>query len=375
MDQLKIRDAQKLQSETVLVMQGGGSLGAYECGVYKTLTKRGIKFDIIAGTSIGAVNAAIIAGSKDDAEPAAKLEDFWLNVAEKITPSLLPDSLRCMVSSIHAAMYGNLKTFMPLWFMMPNPNENFFSYYRSPYLYSITPLKNTLSKYIDFAKLNNPANIPRLIITATDIQKSASVTFDSKFMSIDTDHVIACAGFPFYGIAWTEKDGRYLWDGSLQSNTPLREVIDASPKYDKDVYIINLFPRIQKELPENMLDSWHRARDIMHTDKTDNNIRMSKVISRYLTLLRQMHDIISNVQLDDKMKESFREMEKEYHKLADKSGAIIKKRTRIERTEDVHFLFEDAAFSISIIKKLIKQGEKDAENALTAKYVSSNHII
>jgi len=367
MDQLKIRDAQKLHTETVLVMQGGGSLGAYECGVYKTLAKRGIKFDIIAGTSIGAVNAAIIAGSKNDDEPATKLEDFWLNVAEKITPSVLPDSLRCMVSSIHAAMYGNLKTFMPLWFMMPNPNENFFSYYGSPYLYSITPLKNTLLNYIDFAKINNPTNIPRLIITSTDIQKSASVTFDSKFMSIDTDHVIACAGFPFYGIAWTEKDGRYLWDGSLQSNTPLREVIDASPKYDKDVYIVNLFPRIQKELPENMLDSWHRARDIMHTDKTDNSIRMSKVISRYLALLRQMHDIISNVQLDEKMKESFREMEKEYHKLADNRGAIIKKITRIERTEDVHFLFEDADFSISTIKKLIKQGEKDAENALTAK--------
>ncbi len=367
MDELKIRDGHKLQSETVLVMQGGGSLGAYECGVYKTLAKRGIKFDIIAGTSIGAINAAIIAGSKNDDEPAAQLEDFWLNVAEKITPSILSDSLRCMVSSMHVAMYGNLKTFMPLWLMTPTPNESFFSYYSSPYLYSITPLKNTLLKYIDFEKLNNPTNIPRLIITSTDIQKSASVTFDSKFMSIDRDHVIACAGFPFYGIAWTEKDGRYLWDGSLQSNTPLREVIDASPKYDKDVYIVNLFPRIQKELPENMLDSWHRARDIMHTDKTYNNIRMSKVISRYLTLLRKMHDIISNVQLDEKMKESFREMEKEYHKLADNRGAIIKKITRIERTEDVHFLFEDADFSISTIKKLINQGEKDAENALTTK--------
>ena len=155
----------------------------------------------------------------------------------------------------------------------------------------------------------------------------------------------------------------------MQSNTSLREVIDASPKNDKDVYIVNLFPRIQKELPENMLDSWHRARDIMHTDKTDNNIRMSKVISRYLTLLRQMHDIISNVQLDEKMKESFREMEKEYHKLADKRGGIIKKITQIERTEDVHFLFEDVDFSISTIRKLIKQGEKDAENALTTKTV------
>ena len=228
-------------------MQGGGSLGAYECGVFKTLAKLGIKFDIISGTSIGAINAAIIAGSKNNDDPASQLEDFWLNVAETITPSELSDSVRCMVSSMHAAMYGNLKTFMPLWFMMPILNESFFSYYRSPYLYSIAPLKNTLLKYIDFTKLNNPSNIPRLIITSTDIQKSASVTFDSKSMSIDAAHVIACAGFPFYGIAWTEKDGRYLWDGSLQSNTPLREVIDASPKYDKNVYIVNLFPRIQKK--------------------------------------------------------------------------------------------------------------------------------
>jgi NTE family protein len=94
---------------------------------------------------------------------------------------------------------------------------------------------------------------------------------------------------------------------------------------------------------------------------------MSKVISRYLTLLREMHDIISNVQLDDKMKVSFKEIEKEYHKLADKRGAIIKRITGIERTDDVRFLFEDADFSIDTIKKSIKQGEKDAENALATK--------
>ena len=98
MKQLR-RDAQKLQSETVLVMQGGGSLGAYECGVYKTLAKRGIKFDIIAGTSIGAINAAIIVGSKNEDEPAKQLENFWLDIAERITPSILPDNLRCRVSS------------------------------------------------------------------------------------------------------------------------------------------------------------------------------------------------------------------------------------------------------------------------------------
>jgi len=353
-------------------MQGGGSLGAYECGVYKTLANRGIKFDIIAGTSIGAINAAIIVGSIND-EPTRDLEDFWLDVAEKITPPVLPDNIRCLVSSTYAAMYGNLKAFVPLWFMMPMPhlntdeNQSLLSYYKWPYLYSTTPLKTTLLKYVDFSKLSPSAvnsTRPRLIITSTDIQKGESVTFDSYSMSIDADHVIACAGFPFYGIAWTEKDGRYLWDGALQSNTPLREVIDASPKSHKNVYIVNLFPRIQKELPENLLDSWHRARDIMHTDKTEHNIKMSKVISRYLTLLREMHDIICNVQLDDKMKAWFREIEKEYHKLADERGAIIEKITRIERNEDVHFLFEDADFSIDTIKKLIKQGEKDTENIL-----------
>lgn len=368
--QLKVRDTGKVQLETVLVMQGGGSLGAYECGVYKTLANRGIKFDIIAGTSIGAINAAIIVGSKND-EPARDLEDFWLDVAEKITPAVLPDNIRCLVSSTFAAMYGNLKAFVPLWFMMPhlnaNENQSLLSYYKWPYLYSITPLKTTLLKYVDFSKLNPSAansSRPRLIITSTDIQKGESVTFDSKSMSIDADHVIACAGFPFYGIAWTEKDGRYLWDGALQSNTPLREVIDASPKSHKNVYIVNLFPRIQKELPENMLDSWHRARDIMHTDKTEHSIKMSKVISRYITLLREMHDIICNVQLDDKMDAWFNEIEKEYHKLADEKGAIIQQITRIERNEDAHFLFEDADFSIETIKKLIKQGEKDTENIL-----------
>jgi NTE family protein len=77
---------------------------------------------------------------------------------------------------------------------------------------------------------------------------------------------------------------------------------------------------------------------------------MSKVISRYIALLREMHDIICNVQLDDK--------------LADEKGTIIQQITRIERNEDVHFLFEDADFSVDTIKKLIKQGEKDTENIL-----------
>jgi len=347
-------------------MQGGGSLGAYECGVFNALTKHGIKFDIVAGTSIGAVNAGIVAGSKSG-HPEKDLEAFWLDVAETSTPSMMPDYLRAVMSWYYGAFYGNPKVFSPVWYMAPslNVNTRYLSYQR-PCLYDLTVLKNTLQKYVDFTKLNDQ-NTPRLIVTSTDIKNSEAVIFDSMTTNIDADHLVACAGYPFYGIAWTEKDGKYLWDGALLSNTPLREVIDSSPKRDKKVYIVNLFPRVQEELPENLMDIWHRARDIMHTDKTDNNVRMSKAISRYLLLLREMHDILSNAPLDNDLHERFTKIEPEYHKIAEARGAIIDDITRIERTEDTHFLFEDADFSLTTIKKLIRQGEDETEKVLAKK--------
>lgn len=364
--ELKIRHTQKLQFETVLVMQGGGSLGAYECGVFKMLAKHGIKFDVVAGTSIGAINAGIVAGSKSG-RPEMDLEAFWLDVAETLTPSTMPDYLRAVMSPALGALYGNTKIFSPVWFTTPNlNNNNGYLSYKWPYLYDLTALKNTLQKYIDFTKLNDQ-NRPRLIVTCTDVKKGEAVIFDSLTTNIDVDHLVACAGYPFYGIAWTEKDGKYLWDGALLSNTPLREVIDSSPKRDKKVYIVDLFPHIQEELPENLFDAWHRARDIMHTDKTAHSVRMSKVVSKYLLLLREMHDIISNAQLDKQLHERFTKLEPEYHKIADARGAIIDEITRIERTEDIHFLFEDADLSLATIKKLIRQGEADTEKALAEK--------
>jgi NTE family protein len=367
--ELKIRHAQEIEPETVLIMQGGGSLGAYECGVFKTLTKHGIKFDIVAGTSIGAVNAGIIAGSKSG-HPEKDLEDFWLEVAETMTPSFLPDNVRAVVSSAYGAFFGNPDVFSPVWL------QNFYNIrayfpYTLPYLYDLSALKTTLQKYIDFKKLNNQ-NIPRLIVTCTDVKKSEAVVFDSTTTDIDADHLVACAGYPFYGIGWTEKDGKYLWDGALLSNTALREVIDSSPKRDKRIFIVNLFPHNQEELPANQADVWHRARDIMHTDKTDHNVRMSKVISKYLLLLKEMHEIISSAKLDQEMEMRFKKIEGEYHKVAEERGAVIEDITRIERAEELHFIFEDIDFSIATIKKLIKQGEEDSEKALENKEKRKN---
>jgi NTE family protein len=381
-----IRDTSTAKHETVLVLQGGGGLGAYECGVYKALEKHGIEFDIVAGTSIGAVNAAIIAGSNDESS-AKTLEKFWFLLAERITPSFLADNVRAIFSSMIVSLYGNKNAFEPVW-RYPGSLFNYYSIFSNytripPHLYDVKPLEDTLAKFVNFDRINkqyknattthsesgNKAKriSPRLIMTCTDIQRSESVTFDSDHMELDAGHVIACTGFPFYGLAWTKKDNLYLWDGSLLSNTPLREVIDASPKNHKRVYIVNLFPKIQRELPTNMFDIWHRARDIIHTDKTDHNIHMSKIVSRYLTVMRQMHDLLNNVQMDERMKSTFNQIEKEYHKLATDRGAIIEEITKVERKEDVRYIFEDADFSVATIQKLIKQGEEDAEKVLQEK--------
>lgn len=364
--ELKRRHTREQETEMVLILQGGGSLGAYECGVYKTLEKNGIVFDVVAGTSIGGINAGIIAGAKDGSA-ASSLEAFWREVAEYLTSSWLPDSMRPFSASMYSAAMGNPKVFFPMWLsLLRNHVYDPMFFFKQPFLYDLSPLKKTLDRYIDFSKINNKSK-PRLIITSTDIKRSEAVTFDSLHQTIDIDHLTASAGFPFYGIAWTEKEGKYLWDGSLLSNTPLREVIYSSPKRDKKVYIVNLFPRIEERLPENMLDSLHRARDILYSDRTSHNIKMSKVISRYLLLLKEMYELLSQAKLNEECKARLRELSEEYHKLADERGPIIREIVRIERKEEVPFIFEDADFSIATIRKLIKEGEEDAQKILNDK--------
>jgi len=345
--------------ETVLILQGGGSLGAYECGVYKALDEHQIAFDMVVGTSIGAVNASIIAGVKNPEKRVEQLENFWYELSENTTPPYLPDGIRKYFSTLYSTFWGTPNFALPVtgW---PNP---WMLANVKPFLYDNTPLKSTLSKYVDFNFLNNQ-NKTRLIITAVDIQKGSPVIFDSKQQKIDVDHVISSTGFPFYGIKWTKKDGKYLWDGSLMSNTPFREAINASPIKDKIVYLVSLFPKMHDELPKNMEESWHRARDIMNSDKTEHNIVMSHVISRYLNLLKNMHSILSNAKLDPKLKTEFQDLEGEYCNLATRRGGVIQDITKIERNEESHFLLEDADFSKKTISKLINEGYKDAHKIL-----------
>lgn len=346
-------------SETVLILQGGGSLGAYECGVYKSLYKHKIKFDIVAGTSIGAINATIITCAKND--PVKDLEKFWLDLADSITPPNLPYNVRSRFSAMYSAVFGNPNAFFPKWFL---PSADYFFPFLWPYLYDKNPLMNTLNKYVDFKKLRE-SNSPRLIVTSTDIENARPSIFDSMYDNITADHVLASAGYPFYGISWTRINGRYLWDGTLLNNTPLREVIDASPKHNKKVYLVDLFPHEQHDLPRNMIEVWHRARDITHVDKILYTLHMSKLINRQLGLIRNMYDVLDKSSLDENSRTKFSNIQKEYHEIAQERGAIIDQIVRIQRKENSHFLFEDADFSITTIKNLMEQGERDTILALS----------
>lgn len=378
-----------LESETVLVLQGGGSLGAYECGVYKGFNKNGIIFDVLAGSSIGAINTSIIASAQNAGfdEPSSILEDFWLSLSENMSfpnqflqspfPFVSSDEMMAIWSSFYSMLYGNPKAFLPRWF---NPDsKDYFMPYKWTYLYDKTPLKKTLKQYIDIDKLkkidrhrnnnNNKDNKApsRLIITSTDIQKGEPVIFDSAYSDIDIDKIVACAGYPFYGLRWTEKDGKYLWDGSLLTNTPMLEVLRRSPQINKKFYIVDVFPRQQKELPTNMIEVWHRARDIVFMDKTDKNIEMLKVTEKYLSLIKTIYDILHDdaAKVDQTTKNKLKEIELEYHSLNQKHGASITDLVRIGRREgSLHYLFEDADFSTYRIKKLIAEGEKDVDHIL-----------
>ncbi|MDN5846856.1 MAG: patatin-like phospholipase family protein [Candidatus Nitrosocosmicus sp.] len=153
--------------ENVLVLQGGGSLGAFSCGVYKALAEEKIKIDTVAGTSIGGINAAIIAGSKSD-HPEKSLEEFWHELSES-TYEIIPNTFSFIYNSAkrtygyeqipsassNAAFFGIPKMFVPRW----NPSniindKDYFNPGNWTYIYDHSPLKKTLEKYIDYDKLS-----------------------------------------------------------------------------------------------------------------------------------------------------------------------------------------------------------------------------
>jgi NTE family protein len=377
--------------ENVLVLQGGGSLGAFGCGVFKALRKNKIKLDILAGTSIGGVNAALIAGSKEEDHPELALEQFWLEIAENSVnlnflipewvaennPTAFPLAaanlssqtntyqnlqFKSLLSFYSSAIYGNDKMFVPRWRPeYSSTDPQYFTPWKWTYLYDHSPLLRTLEKYIDYSKIQSNAkfNSPRLIITAVNVLTAEPLTFDSSEMQITPRHLLATSGYPLYSFPWVEvEEGVYAWDGSLLSNTPLREVIDASPIIDKHIFLVENYPKTIDHLPQNLSEVFHRARDIIFSDKTLHNVKMSKVITQYLSYIEELYNIFQeHVDLAKLDKEIVNKIERKYKKIKEDHGSEIKSIHYITREEKHPHMYENADFSVNTIKESINDGE------------------
>jgi NTE family protein len=403
--------------ENVLILQGGGSLGAFGCGVFKTLANSNIKLDIIAGTSIGGINAAIIAGSKDAKHPELLLEQFWLELSEsfvdfdKVTlPSsaslpkfieklllVLPSNnyyyhhhfptasseqenystikaneraikMKQLRSFYSSAIFGNDKMFKPRWRQETALTDpEYFAPQNWTYMYDLAPLVKTLEKYIDYNKLKPNGNPnARLILTAVNVLTADPLTFDSSKQQITSKHILATSAYPLYNFPWIEvEDGVYAWDGGLLNNTPLREVIDASPVNDKRIFLVENYPKRVNALPKNLPEVYHRARDIMFSDKTVYNVKMSKVITLYLRYIEELYQLIeTHTDLTKVDPKQLKRIRKKYKKYKQERGAEIKDIFYITRDEPFPHMYENADFSPETIKNSIKEGEMKTIQAL-----------
>ena len=274
--------------ETILVLQGAGALGAYECGVFKALEEKGIRPDVVAGVSMGAVNAAIIA-SHQPGKAAMALEAFWSKIGVA-TPSFPHEGLRRLTASFQSLVMGVPNCFIPRWL---NPCLNPWLPISWTSFYDRRPLRRLLEKHVDFEYLLSSET--RLILTAVNVETGELEVFDSRTGPIGPDHIIESGSFP-PEFAWTQIDGRVYWDGALVSNTPLRSVLERMIREcirnktevrEKKVFLVDQSPQV-KSRPRNLLQVLDRQKEILYSDKVQSDIRECQLVNDALLLIKNL---------------------------------------------------------------------------------------
>jgi NTE family protein len=271
---------------TGLVLQGGGALGAFELGVIEWLLDHQILPSVVSGVSIGAINAAVLAGSKRP-DPRDELRGLW---ADLTTPALPPpfDAANGQVSLFgNAAMYAPRLDYLNLW--------------RWTSLYQTGPLRGTLERRVDFDRLRPEnfrrppeARAPRLILSATNLVTGKLDRFDSLHMRLTPEHVVASGSLP-PSFPMTEAPGPAgqpvpYWDGGLFDNTPLSKAIDAleeSPDPDKTLYVVNLFPS-GAPVPGDMAQVITRMMTLAFSNKTEKDLRRARQTTAIIKLVQEL---------------------------------------------------------------------------------------
>jgi NTE family protein len=261
---------------TSLVLQGGGALGAYQAGVYEALAAAGVEPEWIAGISIGAINAAIIAGTAPE-KRVEQLRVFWNLVSSRVTtmPLWSDGWIRSWFNEVSASVVAVTGApgfftprFPPPMMALPGTPEA-ISYYET------SPLRQTLLELVDFDRINAKSGV-RLSVGAVNVITGNFKYFDNHDDCIITpDHIMASGALP-PGFAPVMIDGEPYWDGGLVSNTPLQYVLDQREgDQDMCVFQVDLFSATGL-MPQNMSDVAQREKDIRFSSRTRFNTDMSE---------------------------------------------------------------------------------------------------
>jgi NTE family protein len=252
----------------VLVLQGGGALGAYQAGVYEELAKAGITPHWIAGISIGAINAAIIAGNPPERR-VEQLLSFWEQMSSTLIgkPLVPGDQSAALYNELSASLVvalgvpGFFTPRLPPAIFYPPGAEEALSFYDT------APLRASLERYVDFDRINSGDT--RLSVGAVNIRTGNFVYFDNATQTITPAHIMASGALP-PGFPPVEIDGEHYWDGGLVSNAPLQYVIDTG--FDDDILIfqVDLFSA-RGQMPRTLLDAAEREKEIRYSSRTRLN--------------------------------------------------------------------------------------------------------
>lgn len=277
----------KLPGQVVLVMQGGGALGAFQAGVYEAMHEAGIEPDWVVGTSIGAINGAIIAGNAPE-NRIARLKEFWDMVGSGVTSSLHWNgfgvgNLMHNLGTISQGIPGFFRPNACAWFgdYLPLGVAN-ASYY------STAPLRRTLNALVDFDYLAKGAT--RLTLGAVKVRSGHMHYFDSRDATIDTDHVMASGALPPAFPAVMIDDEPY-WDGGIYSNTPIEVVMDDNPRRDSVIFAAQLWQQEDKA-PLSIEQVISRLKDIQYSSRAESHTARHQQIHHLRHVVRELGNLL-----------------------------------------------------------------------------------
>src|SRR5919198_5113575 len=260
--------------QVVLVFQGGGALGAYQAGVYQALQESGIEPDWIIGTSIGAINASLIAGNEPD-NRLERLEEFWRRMRRKEFWGLSHWPGLADTMSYWSTLLGGIAGFFE-----PNPLAFLGAHYPlgrdKAGFYSTMPLEKTLAELVDFSLIKHCT--PRLTVGAAHVRTSEMRYFDSRETAITARHVMASGALP-PAFPAVRIDGELYWDGGILSNTPTEVVFDDTPRRNSVIFAVHMWNPTGPE-PETIWQVLHRHKDIQYSSRVASHISRQRQIHK-----------------------------------------------------------------------------------------------